>query len=146
MNDQTVLVVDDYSWFTESFKTALRMNGYANEVAVVHDGQEALDWLFGDNDYDGRDTNVVPRLILLDLSLPVMGGLPCLQHIRADERTECLPVVIFTASSFPQDKIDAYRAGANGYVDKVGSVPFPELVRRMALYWLDVNEPVPLTN
>jgi two-component system, response regulator len=145
LNDQTILVVDDNSLNIEAFKTALRMNGRASEVAVVHDGQEALDWLFGENGYTGRDTGVSPRLIMLDLSMPGMGGLPCLVRIRADQRTELLPVVIFSNSGFPQDKIDAYRAGANGYVDKMSTaVPFPEMVKRVADYWLEVNQTAPI--
>ena len=144
MNDQAVLIVDDHSPATEVFKSVLKTNGYANEVAVVHDGQEALDWLFGTNDYAGRDTRAAPCLVLLDLSMPVMGGLECLGRIRADQRTELLPVVILSNSNFEQDKIDAYGAGANGYVDKLADIPFPELVRRIALYWLEVNEPARL--
>ena len=144
MNEQTILVVDDDDRLAESFKVALRMNGYATEVVSVHDGQAALDWLFGNNDYDGRDTSVVPRLILLDLSMTGMGGMPCLNRIRADRRTELLPVVVLTISDAPQDKTDAYKAGANGYVDKISDIPFPEMVMRIAHYWLDVNKPAPL--
>ena len=145
MNDQTILVVDDNSLNIEAFRVALRMNGRAGNVAVVHDGQEALDWLFGENGHAGRDTGDIPRLILLDLSMPGMGGLPCLVRIREDQRTELLPVVIFSNSDFPQDKIDAYRAGANGYIDKMSTaVPFPEMVKRVADYWLEVNVPAPI--
>jgi CheY-like chemotaxis protein len=145
MNNQTVLVVDDNPQNIELFKAALRSIGQAGEVAVAHDGQDALDWLFGEDRHAGRDTSVTPRLILLDLNMPGMGGLPCLGRIRSDQRTELLPVVIFTNSGLTQDKIDAYRAGANGYVDKMSlALPFPELVRRITDYWLEVNHPPPI--
>jgi two-component system, response regulator len=145
MNNQTVLIVDDNPQNVDLFKAALRSIGHACEVAIAHDGQEALDWLFSDKDHAERDTSVTPCLILLDLNMPGMNGLPCLRRLRADQRTELLPVVIFTNSDLAQDRIDAYRAGANGYVDKMSlDLPFPEMVKRITDYWLEVNHPPPI--
>ena len=146
MNYRTILVVNDTTLNIATLEAALRINGCrASDVAIVHDGQEALDWLFGDNGYAGRDTNVIPQLILLGVSMPRIDGLDCLMRIRADQRTELLPVVIFSNSGFTQDKIDAYRAGANGYVNRLSpDVPFPEMVKRITDYWLEVNQPPPI--
>jgi CheY-like chemotaxis protein len=86
---------------------------------------------------------VKPRLILLDLNMPRMDGLETLQRLRADERTKLLPIVMLTASDNSTDQAEAYRLGVNGYVDKLSNVPFPEMVKRIADYWLGLNEPAP---
>jgi two-component system, response regulator len=139
MGNGTILMADDNPRTAERFGLVLRANGIDNEIVVARDGVEALDYLFGTGDHAGSDTSFMPRLMLLDLSMPRMGGLEVLRRLREDERTKLLPVVVLTSSTDPQDIVEAYRAGANSYVDKLSEVPWPELVSLIARYWLDMN-------
>jgi two-component system response regulator len=139
LGDGTILMADDNPRTADVFGLVLRANGIDNEVVVARDGVEALDYLFGTGDHAGSDTSFMPRLMLLDLSMPRMGGLEVLRRLREDERTKLLPVVVLTSSTDPQDIVEAYRAGANSYVDKLSDVPWPELVPLIARYWLDMN-------
>jgi CheY-like chemotaxis protein len=141
MGNGTILMADDNPRTADVFGLVLRANGIDNEVVVARDGVEALDYLFGTGDHAGSDTSFMPRLMLLDLSMPRMGGLEVLRRLREDERTKLLPVVVLTSSTDPQDIVEAYRAGANSYVDKLSDVPWPELVPLIARYWLDMNIP-----
>ena len=114
------------------------------EVVVVRDGAAALDYLFGLHDHEGRDTSVLPQLVLLDLKLPKVDGLAVLRAIRGDERTKRLPVVILTSSKQERDLLDGYELGANSYVRKpVDFTAFAEAVRHLGLYWLVLNESSP---
>jgi CheY-like chemotaxis protein len=143
VDDAIILFVDDKPLNADVFAQALRMFGYSNEVVTAGDGIEALDYLFARSDHVGRDTSMKPRLILLDLSMPRMDGLETLRRLREDERTKLLPIVMLTATDNSQDKAEAYRLGINGYVDKISDLPFPEVVKRIADYWLGLNEPAP---
>jgi CheY-like chemotaxis protein len=125
---------------------AIKKNNISNAVVVVRDGAEALDYLFATNAYAGRDTSVLPQVVLLDLKLPKMDGLEVLRRLREDPRTRLLPVVILTSSTEEQDRFSGYELGANSYVRKpVDFVQFMEAVRNLGLYWLLLNErpPVP---
>jgi CheY-like chemotaxis protein len=141
MDEALILFVDDKPWNADLFSGILRNHGYTNEIVTVGDGIEALDFLFARGSYAGRDVSIKPRLILLDLNMPRMDGLETLRRLREDERTKLLPVVMLTASNHSADRAEAYRLGVNAYVDKFSDVPFPELVKRIAEYWLGVNEP-----
>jgi two-component system response regulator len=117
------------------------MNNISNGVVVASDGAMALDYLFGTGEFDGRDVDDLPQVVLLDINLPKINGLEVLRRIRADERTATLPVVILTSSKEEQDLVEGYRCGANSYVRK--PVDFEEFVRaarQLALYWLLLNE------
>jgi CheY-like chemotaxis protein len=138
-----ILFVDDKPINAELFSVLLRKHGYTSEIVTAGDGIEALDFLLGRGDHASRDVSVKPRLILLDLNMPRMDGLETLQRLRADERTKLLPIVMLTASDNSTDQAEAYRLGVNGYVDKLSDVPFPEMVKRIADYWLGLNEPAP---
>jgi CheY-like chemotaxis protein len=123
---------------------ALTKNNIQNEVVVAHDGVEALDFLFGTGLHAGRDLSVVPKVILLDLKLPKIDGLEVLRRLRADKRTQLLPVVILTSSIEDQDRLSGYNLGANSYIRKpVDFGEFVEAVRQLGLYWLILNEPPP---
>jgi two-component system, response regulator len=123
---------------------ALKKNNIMNEVIVAGDGAEALDYLFGTGKYEGRDMNIIPEVILLDLKLPKIDGLEVLKHLRADERTRLLPVVILTSSREEQDVINGYKFGANSYIRKpVDFDQFTEAVRQLGMYWLVLNEQPP---
>ena len=111
---------------------------------MARDGVEALDYLFGTGPHAGRDTSLVPQVVLLDLKLPKVDGLVVLRRLRADERTRFLPVVILTSSSEERDRIEGYKLGANSYVRKpVDFTRFAEAVQHLGLYWLLLNEPAP---
>ena len=124
---------------------ALKKNNVTGEVVVARDGVEALDYLFGAGEYAGRDTSVMPQVILLDLKLPKVDGLEVLRRLRADERTRLLPVVILTSSGEQQDMLDGYGYGANSYVRKpINFEQFVWAVEQLKLYWLRLNEAPPM--
>jgi two-component system response regulator len=146
MNERTILLVEDNPDDEALTLRAIKKNNISNAVVVVRDGAEALDYLFATNAYAGRDTSVLPQVVLLDLKLPKMDGLEVLRRLREDPRTRLLPVVILTSSTEEQDRFSGYELGANSYVRKpVDFVQFLEAVRNLGLYWLLLNErpPVP---
>ncbi len=145
MNDKIILLVEDNPDDVELTLRSLRKNNILNEMIVMGDGVEALDYLFGTGAHAGRDTSAMPTVILLDLKLPRIDGLEVLRRLRADERTKLLPVVILTSSKEEQDMINGYKLGANSYVRKpVDFTQFSEAVRQLGLYWLLLNEPLPV--
>lgn len=120
---------------------ALRTAGTPCDIAVTRDGVEALEYLFADGAYAGRDQAVQPCLILLDLKLPKLSGFDVLSRIRADHRTRLTPVVLLTSSSQDEDMIRGYSAGANSFVRKpVKFERFLDAMRSLGQYWLEVNE------
>ena len=144
MRDKIILLVEDNPDDELLTLRALKKNGVINKVVVAHDGVEALDYLFGTGSYAGRDTGMMPQLILLDLKLPRIDGLEVLRRLRADERTRLLPVVILTSSKEQQDMVDGYGLGANSYVRKpVNFEQFLRAVEQLKLYWLGLNEAPP---
>ncbi|WP_375512612.1 response regulator [uncultured Nostoc sp.] len=139
-----ILLVEDNPDDEALTLRALKKNNIMNEVVVARDGVEALDYLFGKGVYADRDMSVMPNLILLDLKLPKMDGLEVLRHLRTDDRTRILPVVILTSSKEEQDLINGYSLGANSYVRKpVDFSQFSEAVRQLGLYWFVLNESPP---
>lgn len=144
MNDKIILLVEDNADDEALTLRALKRNNIRNEVVVVRDGAEALDYFFGGGTYAGRDLSIMPGVTLLDLKLPKIDGLEVLRRIRAEERTRLLPVVILTSSKEDQDLVNGYRLGANSYIRKpVDFAQFTEAVRELGLYWLVLNEPPP---
>lgn len=142
MNKKIILLVDDNPDDVKLTMRALKKSNILNEIVVAGDGIEALDYLFGTGKYTGRDMNIKPQVILLDLKMPKLDGLEFLRRIRNDERTQPLPVVILTTSSEDRDKIESYKLGANSYIRKpVDFTQFVESVRQLGLYWLVLNEP-----
>ncbi len=139
--NKVILLVEDNPDDEELTMRALKKNNISNEIVVARDGAEALDYLFAKGDYSGRDTSVMPELILLDLKLPKIDGIEVLKQIRDDERTKLLPVVILTLSKEQQDLVNGYNNGANSYIRKpVNFKEFIEAVGQMGLYWLVLNE------
>lgn len=144
MIKRNILLVEDNPDDVALTLRALKKNNIANEVVVAKDGVEALDYLFGEGSYAGRDANNVPAVILLDLKLPRIDGLEVLERLRKDERTNFAPVVVLTSSREEQDLVRSYKLGANSYIRKpVDFTQFSEAVRQLGLYWLVLNEPVP---
>lgn len=139
-----ILLVEDNPDDEALTLRALKKNNIFNEVVVARDGVEALDYLFGKGVYADRDMSLMPHLILLDLKLPKIDGLEVLRHLRTDDRTRILPVVILTSSKEEQDLINGYSLGANSYVRKpVDFSQFSESVRQLGLYWFVLNESPP---
>jgi len=143
---KVVLLVEDNPDDVELTLRAFKKNNLLNEVVVANDGVEALDYLFGTGAYAGRDPNILPQMVLLDLKLPRVDGLEVLRRIRTDERTKLLPVVVLTSSKEEQDLVQSYTLHANSYIRKpVNFDRFIESVRQLGLYWLVLNEPPPAT-
>ena len=144
MDKGTILLVEDNPDDVALTLRAFKKSNILNEVIVAQDGAEALNYLFATGDYAGRDTGVMPHLILLDLKLPKMDGMEVLRRMRADARTRLLPVVILTSSKEEQDVIDGYNLGCNSYIRKpVDFAQFSEAIRQLGLYWLILNETPP---
>jgi two-component system response regulator len=144
VNNKTILLVEDNPDDEALTLRALKKNNILNPVTIVRDGSEALDFLFCQGAYAGRDASLQPALTLLDLKLPKVDGLEVLRRLRADERTRMLPVVILTSSKEEQDLVTSYRLGANSYIRKpVDFTKFMEAVYQIGLYWLMMNEPPP---
>jgi len=140
----SILLVEDNPNDEALTLRAFKKNNIANDITVVRDGAEALDYLFGKGQYSDRDTSEVPQLILLDLKLPKIDGLEVLRQIRANPATQLLPIVILTSSKIERDLIDGYKLGANSYIQKpVDFDQFTESVRQLGLYWLVINEAPP---
>jgi two-component system, response regulator len=144
MSDKPILLVEDNKDDETLTLRALRKNNILNEVVVVRDGAEALDYSFVRGAHATRDPQTVPQVVLLDLNLPKVNGLGVLKQMRADERLRMLPVVVLTSSKEDEDIIQSYALGANSYVRKpVDFAQFTEAVKMLGLYWLLLNEPMP---
>jgi two-component system response regulator len=144
METKVILLVEDNPRDEALTLRALKKSNIVNHVIVAHDGVEALDYVFGTGTHAGRDTTVMPQLILLDLKLPKVDGLEVLQKIRADDRTRRIPVVIFTSSSEEEDMFKSYDLGANSYVRKpVEFEQFLEATKQLGMYWLMLNQLAP---
>ena len=141
---KSILLVEDNSNDEVLTLRALAKSHIANEVVVVRDGVEALEYLFGTGKHADRKGLALPEVVLLDVKLPKLDGLEVLRRIRADPRTKLLPVVMLTSSLEESDVITSYSHGANSYVRKpVDFLQFQEAVRHLGLYWLVLNASPP---
>jgi CheY-like chemotaxis protein len=139
-NDVEILLIEDNLQDAELAVRALRKQNLLNSLHHVKDGAEALAFIFGTGPYAGRNVENVPRLVLLDLKLPKVDGLEFLQKIKADPRTQMIPVVVLTSSREDRDVRECYRLGVNGYIVKpVESDKFQEAVKQLGAYWLLTN-------
>ena len=133
----TIVLVEDNPDDEELTRIAFEESNLANQLVVVRDGVEALDYLLDPQ-------HPLPQMVLLDLKLPKLNGLEVLRRLRADERTKFLPIVILTSSDEERDLLDSYGLGANSYVRKpVDFAQFVDSVRQLGLYWLVLNRPAP---
>jgi len=137
-----ILLVEDNPADAELTIRALKKRNLANQLHLVEDGAEALDFIFCRGQYDRREMSSPPKVILLDLKLPKVNGLEVLREFKSDERTRSIPVVVVTSSREDPDIQAAYALGANSYVVKpVDFDAFVDAMSRLGFYWLLLNQP-----
>ena len=144
MNDlKRILLVEDDPKDVELTLTGLAEYNLANEVVVVGDGEEALDYLYRRGRHQTRH-NGNPAVMLLDLKLPKLNGFEVLQQVRSDENLKMIPVVVLTSSNEERDLVRSYKLGVNAYVTKpVDFHEFVNAVRELGVFWAVINEPPP---
>lgn len=139
-----ILLVEDNPDDAELTKLAFEENRLCNNMVIVQDGEEALEYLFATGKYADRADEPLPSIILLDLKLPKVGGLEVLKRIREEEHTDCLPVIVLTSSKEDEDVLRSYKLGANAYVRKpVDYNQFVQAANTLGLFWLVLNQPPP---
>jgi CheY-like chemotaxis protein len=140
-----ILLAEDNEHDVELTLTALAEYHLANEVVVVHDGAEALDYLYRRGRY-ATHTGGLPVVVLLDLKMPKVDGLEVLREIKSDPELKKIPVVMVTSSREEQDLVKSYHLGVNAYVVKpVDFRQFVESVKQLGFFWAILNEPPPGT-
>ena len=144
MSDSAVeiLLVEDNPNDVELTLHALKKYHLANNIRVVRDGAEALEFLFATGAYAGRNIKEIPKVVLLDLKLPKVDGLEVLRRVKGDPRTRMIPIVALTSSREERDLAEGYHLGVNSYIVKpVDFEQFTEAVRQLGLYWVPLNQP-----
>ncbi|MBN2039314.1 MAG: response regulator [Spirochaetes bacterium] len=138
-----ILLVEDDSNDVELTLTALSEYNLSNNIKVVRDGEEALDYLFKEGKYDNLMPGN-PAVILLDLNMPKIGGLEVLRRVRTDDKLKFIPIVILTSSREEKDIVESYKLGVNAYVVKpVDFQQFIEAIKKLGMFWALFNEPPP---
>lgn len=136
-----ILLVEDNPSDEELTLHALEKYKLTNNIIVVRDGAEALEFIFGTGKYSERDNNCHPKVILLDLKLPKVDGLEVLRKVKADPKTKHIPVVVLTSSTQESDIVESYKLGVNSYIVKpVDFKQFTESIRELGMYWLLLNK------
>ena len=141
MDKRAILLVEDNKDDIDLTIRALKQSNIKNEIVVLNDGEEALEYLFHEGKYSGLGPGDRPAVVLLDIKLPKLNGLEVLKKLRSDERTKIVPVVILTSSEEESDMLNGYNLGCNSYVQKpVDFEQFSKAVSQLGLYWLLLNE------
>ncbi|MHB8339169.1 MAG: response regulator [Ignavibacteriaceae bacterium] len=136
-----ILLIEDNPIDVELAIRALKKSGLANNIFVVNDGEDALDFIYCKNKHVNRKLSDFPKIILLDLKLPKIDGLEVLKIIKSDEDKKVIPVIVLTSSSQEKDLIDSYKLGVNSYIQKpVDFDQFVESVKQIGMYWLLLNK------
>ena len=136
-----ILLVEDNPSDIKLAMHAFQKNNLANNVKVLRDGAEALEYVFCTDRYVDRKGHGQPKVILLDLKLPLVDGLEVLRRIKSDPETKAIPVVVMTSSTEDRDMVDSYKLGVNGYVQKpLDFEQFISAVRQIGMFWLLVNK------
>jgi CheY-like chemotaxis protein len=141
MEQKNILLAEDNPDDVELARRAFQKINLNNNIIVTNDGAETLDYLNGKGKYQGRNTEDLPRIILLDLKMPKVHGLEVLKYVRENQQTKYIPVIILTSSQDKKDVIRSYELGANSYIVKpIDFVKFSEVVQQIVIYWLTLNE------
>ncbi|MDY9924612.1 response regulator [Methanobacterium sp.] len=142
LDELEILLVEDNPTDAELTMRALKRKNLANRLVWVKDGAEALDFIYAQGQFQDRDPEDLPRLILLDLRMPKVDGLEVLKRIKANEQTRKIPVVVLTSSQQDKDVVESYKLGVNSYVSKpVEFDEFIDAVSTLGLYWMLINKP-----
>jgi two-component system, response regulator len=142
LNIVDILIVEDNQQDLDLTLRALRKANLANHIQVARDGQEALDVLFCEGPHSGQTIGSKPKVIFLDLKLPKVDGLEVLLRIKEDPRTKAIPVVVLTSSKEQIDVVKTYNLNVNSYIVKpVNFEQFSEVVQKLGMYWLLINQP-----
>jgi two-component system response regulator len=142
MEEIDILLVEDNSSDAGMTIRALNKNNLANKLLHLKDGAEALDFIFGEGKYAGRQIENRSKLILLDLKMPKVNGIEVLKRIKSDNRTKQIPVVVLTSSKENLDIQACYDLGVNSYIVKpVEFDEFQKAVSQLGLYWTTINQP-----
>ena len=136
-----ILLVEDNLNDAELAIRALKKSGVANNIFVVNDGQDALDFIYCKNKFENRKPNNNPKVILLDLKLPKVDGLEVLRTLKRDEEKKIIPIIVLTSSQEEKDIIKSYKLGVNSYIQKpIDFDQFIEAVKTIGMYWLLLNQ------
>ncbi|MBI1767304.1 MAG: response regulator [Bacteroidetes bacterium] len=139
-NEVEILLAEDTPSDAELTIRALKKSKMANHITHVEDGLQAVNFLLGEGEYEGRNTDNKPKVILLDLKMPKLNGIEVLRKIKSDERTKRIPVVVLTSSKEDPDINTCYDLGASSYIVKpVAFEDFIKVVTNIGMYWLLVN-------
>lgn len=137
-----IILVDDNLHDADLMIRAFRKSGLANDFVHLKDGQQALDYIFGEGEYEMRNVTDLPKAILLDLKMPRVTGIEVLQRLKSEDRTKDIPVVVITSSKEDPDIKTCYGLGVNSYVVKpVEFDAFFKAISQVGLYWLLINQP-----
>ncbi|MDI7203392.1 response regulator [Leptospira santarosai] len=137
----SILYAEDNPQDSELTLRSLKRHNLTNQVKLVRDGEEALEYLYATGRYVNRDKTQLPSLILLDLKMPKVDGIEVLRKVRSEEFTKMLPVVILTSSAEEKDIVESYRLGVNSYVVKpLDFDKFSEVASEIGFYWILVNQ------
>ncbi|HXI85615.1 MAG TPA: response regulator [Verrucomicrobiae bacterium] len=140
---KTILLAEDDPNDVELTLTALEEYHLANQVAVVHDGEEALDYLYRRGKFVAR-FNGNPIFALLDLKMPKLNGIEVLRQMKGDEKLKTIPVIVLSSSREAPDLAECYKLGVNAYVVKpVDFQDFIKAVKELGIFWAAINEPPP---
>lgn len=141
MSEVEVLLIEDNLEDVEMIIRALKKNHFANDIKVIDDGFDALEYILGEGQYAGRNVHDQPKVILLDLKLPRVSGIEVLRKIKANENTRNVPVVVLTSSTEQPDLEECYKLGVNSYITKpVKFEDFVKVVADLGMYWLILNK------
>lgn len=141
ISEVEILLVEDNPNDAELALRALRKHNLANKIHLVKDGAEALEFIFGNGAYAGRNVGNKPKVIFLDLKLPKVDGLEVLHKVKSDERTKTIPIVVLTSSHEERDLVESYKFGVNSYIVKpVDFDKFIQAVAQLGMYWMLLNK------
>jgi two-component system response regulator len=141
ISEVEILLVEDNPNDAELALRALKKHNLTNNIHLVKDGAEALDFIFGTGAYTGRNIGNKPKVIFLDLKLPKVDGLEVLRKVKSDERTKTIPIVVLTSSHEERDLVESYKLGVNSYIVKpVDFDKFIQAVAQLGMYWMLLNK------